>query len=128
MDQLGGMTLPDVTQLGDVRRIHRGYNRLACGLRKKLPRWNVCHVKHAGGGMKLPVAAVVTWQRPFEGYQDQPDTAERVRLEVQSIPFGLPEKVQPTGLDTSRRWPGMLVSAHSAVRRGLPGRRSASKE
>ena len=37
-----------------------------------------------------------TWQRPFEGYQDQPDTAERVRLAVQSIPFGLPEKVLRT--------------------------------
>jgi hypothetical protein len=30
--------------------------------------------------------------RPFETYQPQPDTAERVRLEVQSIPLALPEK------------------------------------
>lgn len=30
--------------------------------------------------------------RPFEGYQDQPDTAERVRLEVQKIPFALPDR------------------------------------
>ncbi len=31
-------------------------------------------------------------QRPFETYQPQPDTAERQRLAVQSIPFALPEK------------------------------------
>ncbi len=31
-------------------------------------------------------------RRPFEDYQDQPDTAERMRLAVQSIPFALPEK------------------------------------
>lgn len=31
-------------------------------------------------------------RRPFEDYLDQPDTAERVRLAVQSIPFALPEK------------------------------------
>ncbi len=30
--------------------------------------------------------------RPFEGYLDQPDTAERARLAVYSIPFALPEK------------------------------------
>ncbi|MCC2649891.1 MAG: hypothetical protein K0R61_3 [Microvirga sp.] len=30
--------------------------------------------------------------RPFENYQDQPDTAERKRREVQAIPFALPEK------------------------------------
>ena len=49
--------------------------------------------------MKFLVAAGVAgpnaldaWQRPFESYRDQPGTAERVRLEVQSIPFGIPEK------------------------------------
>lgn len=31
-------------------------------------------------------------RRPFEGYIDQPDTAERTRLAVQSIPFGFPKK------------------------------------
>jgi hypothetical protein len=31
-------------------------------------------------------------RRPFEGYQPQPDTAERTRLAVQAIPFALPEK------------------------------------
>jgi hypothetical protein len=31
-------------------------------------------------------------RRPFEGYVDQPDTAERTRLAVQSIPLALPEK------------------------------------
>ncbi len=31
-------------------------------------------------------------QRPFETYQPQPDTAERKRLEIQTIPFALPEK------------------------------------
>lgn len=31
-------------------------------------------------------------QRPFETYLPQPDTAERQRLVVQSIPFALPEK------------------------------------
>jgi hypothetical protein len=30
--------------------------------------------------------------RPFETYQPQPDTAERKRLEIQTIPFALPEK------------------------------------
>jgi hypothetical protein len=30
--------------------------------------------------------------RPFEGYADQPDTAERVRRQVQAIPWALPEK------------------------------------
>ena len=30
--------------------------------------------------------------RPFETYKDQPDTAERTRLAVQSIPFALPPK------------------------------------
>jgi hypothetical protein len=30
--------------------------------------------------------------RPFEDYTDQPDTAERVRCQVQAIPFALPEK------------------------------------
>jgi hypothetical protein len=29
--------------------------------------------------------------RPFEGYTDQPDTAERKRREMQAIPFALPE-------------------------------------
>jgi hypothetical protein len=50
-------------------------------------------------------------QRPFEGYQDQPDTAERVRLEVQSLPFGLPEKMLRTGLDSSSRWPEAAAPA-----------------
>jgi hypothetical protein len=31
-------------------------------------------------------------RRPFEDYVDQPDTAERVRRQVQAIPFALPEK------------------------------------
>jgi hypothetical protein len=31
-------------------------------------------------------------KRPFEDYQPQPDTAERVRRQVQAIPFALPEK------------------------------------
>lgn len=30
--------------------------------------------------------------RPFQNYVAQPDTAERVRLAVQSIPFALPKK------------------------------------
>lgn len=34
----------------------------------------------------------ITEGRPFEGYRDQPDTAERIRLQVQAIPFALPEK------------------------------------
>jgi hypothetical protein len=34
----------------------------------------------------------VAEKRPFEGYRDQPDTAERTRLAVQAIPFALPEK------------------------------------
>jgi hypothetical protein len=34
----------------------------------------------------------LTEGRPFTSYQDQPDTAERIRLQVQSIPFALPEK------------------------------------
>ncbi len=32
------------------------------------------------------------WRRPFEDYRDQPDTAERARLAVYSIPFALPPK------------------------------------
>jgi hypothetical protein len=36
-------------------------------------------------------------RRPFEDYRDQPDTAERVRLQVQRIPFALPErKLRPS--------------------------------
>lgn len=31
-------------------------------------------------------------RRPFEDYRDQPDTVERVRLTVQSIPWALPPK------------------------------------
>ena len=31
-------------------------------------------------------------KRPFEDYVDQPDTAERVRRQVQAIPFAMPEK------------------------------------
>ena len=34
----------------------------------------------------------ISERRPFEDYQDQPDTAERVRLQVQSIPWALPPK------------------------------------
>lgn len=34
----------------------------------------------------------LTDRRPFEDYRDQPDTAERIRLQVQAIPFALPEK------------------------------------
>lgn len=30
--------------------------------------------------------------RPFEGYQDQPDAAERKRRDMQAIPFALPAK------------------------------------
>lgn len=50
------------------------------------------------GGRMITPYEVETWLteiavgRPFENYDDQPDTAERVRLAVQSIPFGLPEK------------------------------------
>ncbi len=39
-----------------------------------------------------PVREALKERRPFEDYQDQPDTAERMRLAVQSIPFALPEK------------------------------------
>lgn len=39
-------------------------------------------------------------RRPFEDYQDQPDTAERARLAVYTIPFALPEKKLRAGLDT----------------------------
>jgi hypothetical protein len=31
-------------------------------------------------------------RRPFDDYVDQPDTAERARLAVYSIPFALPAK------------------------------------
>ncbi len=31
-------------------------------------------------------------QRPFEGYMDQPDMAERKRREMLYIPLALPEK------------------------------------
>lgn len=31
-------------------------------------------------------------KRPFEEYLPQPDTAERIRREVQSIPFAIPER------------------------------------
>lgn len=48
------------------------------------------HYGRTGQGLCIHMAGLDTWQRPFEGYQDQPDTAERVRLELQSIPFGLP--------------------------------------
>jgi hypothetical protein len=30
--------------------------------------------------------------RPFQSYVDQPDTAERKRLAVQTIPWAMPEK------------------------------------
>jgi hypothetical protein len=35
--------------------------------------------------------------RPFQTYVDQPDTAERVRRQMQIIPFGLPEKPLKSG-------------------------------
>jgi hypothetical protein len=53
----------------------------------------------------IHTATCDVWQRPFEGYQDQPDTGERVRLQVQSLPFGLPERVLRTAFDNDRRWP-----------------------
>ena len=34
--------------------------------------------------------------RPFDDYRDQPDTAERKRLEIQLIPFALPEIIRMT--------------------------------
>jgi hypothetical protein len=37
-------------------------------------------------------APCISCGRPFETYADQPDTAERKRREMQSIPFALPEK------------------------------------
>jgi hypothetical protein len=37
-------------------------------------------------------APCISCGRPFETYVDQPDTAERKRREMQSIPFALPEK------------------------------------
>lgn len=51
----------------------------------------------------IHTAGADTRQRPFEGYQDQPDTAERVRLEVQSIPFGLPETPEPRRANDNAR-------------------------
>ena len=39
-----------------------------------------------------PLAEEYRARRPFEDYRDQPDTAERMRLAVQSIPFAIPEK------------------------------------
>ena len=33
-------------------------------------------------------------RRPFEDYVDQPDTAEKKRLELMAIPLALPEKVK----------------------------------
>lgn len=42
-------------------------------------------------------------RRPFEDYLDQPDTAERVRLEVQTIPWALPaRKGEADGRDPLR--------------------------
>jgi hypothetical protein len=83
----------------------------------------------------IHTAGLDKWQRPFECYQDQPDTAERVRRQVQSIPFGLPEKVLQTGPDTGGRWSRMLSSLRSVVPRlsvhaaaapdGNTGRRSS---
>lgn len=35
-------------------------------------------------------------RRPFEDYIDQPDTADRTRLAVQSLPLALPEKKTPS--------------------------------
>ena len=75
----------------------------------------------------IHTAGLDTWQRPFECYEDQPDTAERVRLQVQSIPFGLPEKVLQTGLDTGGRWSRMLLSVRSVVPR-LSFRAAAAPE
>lgn len=39
-----------------------------------------------------PVHERLQDRRPFEDYTDQPDTAERVRLAMQAIPWALPEK------------------------------------
>jgi len=58
-------------------------------------------------------------QRPFEGYQDQPDTTERVRREVQSLPFGFPEKMLRTGLDSGSPWSEAATTAAEDV--GLEG-------
>lgn len=40
----------------------------------------------------------LTERRPFEDYRDQPDTAERVRLQVQAIPWALPPKKEEADL------------------------------
>ena len=37
----------------------------------------------------------LTARRPFEDYAPQPDTAERKRMEMQAIPFALPERREP---------------------------------
>lgn len=39
-----------------------------------------------------PIRERLQDQRPFENYTDQPDTEARKRLELQAIPFALPEK------------------------------------
>jgi hypothetical protein len=62
----------------------------------------------------IHTAGLDAGQRPFECYQDQPDTAERVRLQVQSIPFGLPEKVIQTDPGAGCRSPLMPSSVNSA--------------
>ena len=38
------------------------------------------------------IAGGLAKKRPFEDCVDQPDTAERVRRQVQAIPFALPPK------------------------------------
>jgi hypothetical protein len=62
----------------------------------------------------IHTAGLDACQRPFERYQDQPDTAERVRLQVQSIPFGLPERVMRTDLGAGCQSPLTPSSVNSA--------------
>lgn len=42
-------------------------------------------------------------RRPFSDYRDQPDTAERVRLQIQALPFGLPERREEANAANSLR-------------------------
>lgn len=48
-------------------------------------------------------------RRPFENYEDQPDAAERKRREMQTIPFGLPEKKKPTHEERVESWKALLM-------------------
>lgn len=62
-----------------------------CTVNRPLPK-RIPHIytpKHDPGRM-CPTCG--RGGRPFEGYRDQPDTAERTRLAVQAIPFALLEK------------------------------------